>query len=302
MSAESLERNEDEADLSDDELARPVQDLIRRVRRGQGSATAPAFDVETNAAAGDTPQTNDRTSRTPVERVDRASSHGGDRADESSANNDTLGAGMAAAAIGQDLPTRIGRFVIESVLGRGGFGIVFLAHDPELDRQVALKIPRLDALASSDGQVRFLREAKAAALLGHPNIVTVYEAGQVGPVLFIAFEWIDGPTLSQWLAEQPTRLEPDTSAKLVMTLAEAVDHAHRRGIIHRDLKPQNVLIQVGSPRSAEPASSLYQRSKISDFGMARVLDDDGHRTHSGAIVGTPIYMAPEQANVSVGPI
>lgn len=305
MNADSIrqdEEDEDDASRGDNDLARSVQDLIRRVRRGQKSLESPAADIDTNALASqETTPTGKRSEKPPVHATNTNVSPTEHLTDGEATLEETLREWERAAEAQPDLPTRIGRFQIEGVLGRGGFGIVFLAQDPELDRRVALKIPRLDAIIFHDGPARFLREAKAAALLGHPNIVTVYEAGQIGAILFIAFEWINGPSLSQWLANQPALPAPRLSARLIMTLAEAVQHAHQRGIIHRDLKPQNVLIPAEPASSVDRAGIPLLQAKISDFGMARMLDDQAH-THTGAVVGTPTYMAPEQAHTDFGPI
>ncbi len=208
----------------------------------------------------------------------------------------------------QHLPARIGRFEIRGELGRGGCGVVLLAFDPQLNRQVALKVPQPDVLASADGMERFLREARAAALLAHPNIVSVFEAGHAGPVLYIALEWIDGPSLATWLKDRDQPLAPREAAGLVAALAHGVQHAHARGIVHRDLKPSNILlrkVEQLSPTaptalisSSSPASNLPARVCISDFGLARIAAEGGNRTRTGSMVGTPLYMAPEQTRTS----
>lgn len=201
-------------------------------------------------------------------------------------------------AIRPDLPNRIGRFEIKRVLGAGGFGWVLLADDPQLNRPIALKVPRLDTLVSQIGRARFLREARAAALLTHPNLVSVYEAGQVGPILYIAFEWVDGPSLSQWLTEHRDELSDVTIAALMASLARAVHHAHQRGIIHRDLKPSNVLLKTDNAQSNLGPRVLAECAKITDFGLAFLAEGEGELTRSGALVGTPKYMAPEQIESS----
>ncbi len=200
------------------------------------------------------------------------------------------------------IPRRIGRFEIRRVLGTGGCGIVFLADDPQLNRSVALKVPRPDTLATADGQERFLREAKAAAILSHPNIVTVYEAGRAGPVLYIASEFVNGPSLAQWLQQQTVGVDFKGAASLVRNLAIAVEHAHSRSVIHRDLKPGNVLIDVqGSQRTVAELTvdDLAGHVKVSDFGMARLLTEDSRSTSPGVVIGTPSYMAPEQVGTGV---
>jgi serine/threonine protein kinase len=221
---------------------------------------------------------------------------------------------------------QLGRFLIRRQLGQGAFGMVFLADDPQLGREVALKVPRPEALLTGELRERFLREARAAAGLDHPNLVPVYEAGAVGPLCYIASTYCSGITLIDWLKERnqlpPVRL----AATLVATLADAVAHAHSRGVIHRDLKPGNVLLQ-GTERDPEGARSTVKEPvgeresadadcnfipRITDFGLAKLtIDAPGQRadagdaeTRSGAILGTPNYMAPEQAsgkNKEIGP-
>jgi WD40 repeat protein len=191
--------------------------------------------------------------------------------------------------------TRLGRFEILRELGRGGFGVVFLAHDPELRREVALKVPRADALVTAELRARFRLEAQAAAGLEHPNIVAVYEAGEVGAVCYIAAAYCPGITLAQWLRQRSEPPPCCDAAALVAALADALQHAHSRGVLHRDLKPANVLLQSAKPQAADVAPLTTHQPKITDFGLARILAEGEEHTRSGVIVGTPGYMAPEQA-------
>jgi serine/threonine protein kinase len=194
------------------------------------------------------------------------------------------------------LPTSLGRFRIRGELGRGGFGIVYLAEDPRLGRLVALKVPRTEALVGESLRQRFLREARAAASLDHPNVVPVYEAGEVGTVCYIASAYCPGPNLAAWLKEQDDPVAPRRAAALVAALADAVDHAHRRGVLHRDLKPANVLL-APAPVADAPGSppELPFVPKLTDFGLAKLLEAEADQTSSGVLLGTPPYMAPEQA-------
>jgi WD40 repeat protein/serine/threonine protein kinase len=226
-----------------------------------------------------------------------------------------------------DLPFReLGRFHIRRWLGQGAFGMVFLASDPQLDRDVALKVPRPEALLTTELRERFLLEARAAAGLDHPNLVPVYEAGAVGPICYIASAYCPGITLSEWLKEHAELPPERLAAALVATLADAVGHAHSRGVVHRDLKPSNVLLQGKRRDAADPNSTLKEPSlglhataselefvpRITDFGLAKLIGDGtavpgeavGVETRSGALLGTPNYMAPEQAsgkNKAIGP-
>jgi WD40 repeat protein len=175
-------------------------------------------------------------------------------------------------------------------LGRGGMGVVYQARQKGLNRLVALKMVLLGEQATPEQLARFRTEAAAAAALQHPNIVQVHEVGEHGRRPFFSLEFVAGGSLAQMLAAGPQQARP--AAELVETLARAVQHAHEHGIVHRDLKPANVL------RTADGVP------KVTDFGLAKHLDGGAGPTQSGAIVGTPAYMAPEQAagkSQEVGP-
>ncbi len=178
---------------------------------------------------------------------------------------------------------RIGRFQIEKLLGSGAFGNVYLAHDPQLDRLVAIKVAKLGALASEEDRRRFLREARAAAQLRHPHIVPVYEFGHIGESDFIAYQFIPGNTLRA-LLKTSRRLPVDQTVSLMIKMASALDYAHIKGIVHRDMKPENILIdEIGDPH-------------VADFGCARREDVGGLTTVEGQVIGTAAYMSPEQAS------
>jgi WD40 repeat protein len=196
----------------------------------------------------------------------------------------------------------LGRFQIRRVLGRGGYGLVYLAFDPRLGREVALKVPRAEALVTAALRERFFREARAAAALDHPNIVPVHEAGEAGPVCYITYAYCPGPTLAAWLRGRSEPVTPADAAALVAVLAEAVEHAHARGVVHRDLKPANVLLTFSREPPASAGCALAGGSRlndyeprITDFGLARLAGENG-QTATGDILGTPSYMAPEQAD------
>ncbi len=205
-------------------------------------------------------------------------------------------------------PDRLGRFRIVRELGRGGFGVVFLAEDPLLNRPVALKVPLLEVLTRPSVRRRFLNEARATAALDHPNLVPVLEARELGPICYIATAYCDGPTLEKWTKRQTQPIPPRTAARLVAALAGAMQHVHERGILHRDLKPANVLFQsvparsgsgspAHAPDAAEPVAGVVEGwiPRITDFGLAKVLDEATEATQSGMPIGSPSYMAPEQA-------
>lgn len=218
----------------------------------------------------------------------------------------------APAAVPMPETHRVGRFELRRQLGRGGCGIVFLAYDPKLKREVALKIPRPELLMSADARKRLLREATAAAAFDHPNLVPVYETGEIGPVCFIATVFCPGQTLAEWLDRQAFPVPIRQAARLVAQLAEAVQHAHDRGVLHRDLKPNNVILQdakadVNSPEAPPGACPLrgdYFTPRIVDFGLAKLADQGPGETATRQVLGTPKYMAPEQAQArheDVGP-
>lgn len=175
---------------------------------------------------------------------------------------------------------KIGRFELKAILGVGGFGKVYRAFDPQLERFVALKVPMFGP-NQKKRITRFLNEAKAAARLKHAYIVSTLESGKADKRYYIATEFIQGELLSKKLKSSPPGVQE--SIEIICKLAEALAYAHSQGIIHRDLKPHNVIIdQDNNPQ-------------LMDFGLAKRLDDDSNFTCDGAVLGTPAYMAPEQA-------
>ncbi|MCA9694356.1 MAG: serine/threonine protein kinase, partial [Myxococcales bacterium] len=199
--------------------------------------------------------------------------------------------------------TRVARYRIVAPIGRGGFGVVYRAHDPQLDRDIALKLLRTDQ-SDAEARARLLREARAAARIRHPNVVAIHDADEVDGRVYIAMELIDGHSLRAWLRAE----ERDWREVVDVFLAagEGLRAAHDAGIVHRDFKPDNVLIE----RSG--------RVRVLDFGLARAsLQDDAAPTkamsarteaqdltistvtRSGMLIGTPAYMAPEQCRGQV---
>src|SRR5499433_3409514 len=205
----------------------------------------------------------------------------------------------------------LGRYVVRERLGTGGMGIVYEAYDPELNRKIAIKLMRpgaSESMSASEGRVRLMREAQAMAQLSHPNVIAVYDVGTFGDQVFIAMEYVEGSTLTQWLAEhkRPWR----EIVNMFVQTGRGLAAAHAAGILHRDFKPDNVLVgKDGRPR-------------VLDFGLARALfgepekrahsDENDERakldasspsilallglalTQTGRLMGTPAYMAPEQ--------
>ena len=176
---------------------------------------------------------------------------------------------------------KIGRYKIVSELGRGAMGVVYKAEDPNLERVVALKtiILEKDAEGRAEYQKRFFLEAKAAGKLAHPNIVTVYDFGEVDGVAYLAMELLEGTDLRKRV--QQARLAPVEAVEIACHVAEGLAYAHQRGIVHRDIKPANIMLPDRGP------------AKIMDFGLARMRVAD-HKTSTGIVLGTPRYMSPEQ--------
>jgi serine/threonine-protein kinase len=186
------------------------------------------------------------------------------------------------------LPAAFGDYELHEEIGRGGMGVVYRATQKSLGRTVALKMLLRRDLASPADLARFRSEAEAAARLDHPGIVSIFEVGECEGHPFYSMQFVEGTTLSRRLAAG--RLPPREAAALLAKVADAVQAAHDRGVLHRDLKPSNILIDaLGEPH-------------VSDFGLAKRLEGDASVTHTGAILGTPCYMLPEQAAGSRGDV
>jgi eukaryotic-like serine/threonine-protein kinase len=178
-------------------------------------------------------------------------------------------------------PRQLGDYTIESEIARGGMGVVYKAHHIHLGRTVALKVIRSGELASEQEVLRFRIEAEAAAALTHPGIVPIYEVGRLNELVFYTMAYIDGQSLESLARRGP--MDNNEAARIVQELCLAVEYAHQRGVLHRDLKPANVLID----KHGHPV--------IIDFGLAKQSHHDSGLTVSGQILGTPAFMAPEQA-------
>ena len=174
----------------------------------------------------------------------------------------------------------VGRYQLRELLGGGGFGQVYRAYDPRLDREVALKVLK-QSQPNARAMERFFREARAAAQLDHASIVALHDAGRDAGRCWIAYQFIPGPTLSHLRDLRPPGF--DTAARIVRDLAEALEHAHRRGVFHRDVKPANVIVDPDG------------RPRLTDFGLARRASQEATLTREGTVLGTPNYMSPEQA-------
>ena len=206
----------------------------------------------------------------------------------------------SALSLGQN----VAQYELQGILGAGAFGIVYRALDTVLNRTVALKLPRLEVLFDAEKCQRFATEATLAASLQHPGIVPVYEAVLDGPTPFIASAFCDGSDMAEWLTQQNEPAAWQKAALLMAEIADAVDYAHQQGVHHRDLKPANILLM---PRTDAGSSTQRNSSGISnfrfelefsplltDFGLAKLLDPMLVDTRSSTMLGTPLYMAPEQ--------
>ena len=181
-------------------------------------------------------------------------------------------------------PVYLDRFELRSELGVGSFGYVFQAWDPRLERIVALKVQRAGNFASAEDVERFLREARSAAQLKHPSIVSLYETGQTEEgVWYLVCEFIDGRTLERRLQDLSGGLAPMEAASIASELAAALHYAHEHGVIHRDIKPGNIILDQKG------------RAHLMDFGLAKRDTGDQTMTSDGRVLGTPAYMSPEQA-------
>ena len=198
----------------------------------------------------------------------------------------TKASGLGVLGKTKGVPERLGRYVIERKLGPGAMGAVYLAKDPRINRSVALKVIPLEKEFEdeelAEARIRFFREAESAGRLAHPNIVTVFDAGEDKHLAYIAMEYLQGTPLTKF-TDPKKLLAPGKALELCARTAEALDYAHNQGVIHRDIKPANLLYNL-----------RYDTLKISDFGVARMTDNN--RTKTGIVLGTPMYMSPEQLN------
>ncbi|MCU7892998.1 MAG: serine/threonine protein kinase [Candidatus Thiodiazotropha sp. (ex Ustalcina ferruginea)] len=181
------------------------------------------------------------------------------------------------------MPESIGRFSLIEEIGEGAMSIVYKAFDPEINRTLAIKLLRGECAADPEYRYRFLQEAKAAGKLTHPNIVTIFDVGEVAQGPYIAMEFLEGRTLEQMM-DSDAKISTRETVVYGIQLAEALDYSHARGIVHRDVKPGNII-------SPDDGHTI----RITDFGIAHVdSPNKEHRTMMGAVLGTPQYMSPEQ--------
>jgi eukaryotic-like serine/threonine-protein kinase len=189
----------------------------------------------------------------------------------------------AIIPIRDGVPITLGRYKILKEIGRGAMGVVYLGKDPTIQRFVAIKTMLLDRIDSTEKleqvTARFFREAESTGRLSHPNIVTIYDAGNEQDLAYIAMEMLEGTTLNLW-SRQPRLMPLDQLLPILAAVAEALDYAHEQGVVHRDIKPANIMVTNG------------QLTKVMDFGIAQMTSCS--QTKTDLVVGTPIYMSPEQ--------
>lgn len=181
----------------------------------------------------------------------------------------------ASSAADQTPISKVGRYELQALIGRGGMGAVYQAYDPNIGRMVALKTI---TIVDPSWRARFQQEVRIAGGLNHPHIVTVYDVGEAGEIAYIVMELIEGQTLADLL---PSRLAWTEAVRLLLPVCQALTYAHQQGVVHRDVKPANILLAAD------------ERIKLTDFGIAR-QETAKHLTQTGSVVGTPLYMAPEQ--------
>ena len=189
----------------------------------------------------------------------------------------------ATSTINGSTPGMLGRYKVLKELGRGAMGLVYLGKDPTIQRFVAIKTMRLDHIDHDDKlqdvKARFFREAESTGRLSHPNIVTIYDAGEEDDLGYIAMELIEGTPLKQW-ARKPNLMPVNEVLLTVATVADALDYAHQQGVVHRDIKPANIML------------TKDRVVKVMDFGIAKMASSS--KTQTNIVLGTPTYMSPEQ--------
>jgi serine/threonine protein kinase len=299
----AVDRACDEFEAAWDAGAEPrIEDFLDRVPDTGRLALLQALlatELERRRRRGDLPESREYRERFP-EQTELIASLCADeaaltRAGESAAGSVATWAGLPAAIDHDGTrfgPTEAGPplrgfpavpgYTVEGELGRGGMGVVYLARQALLGRPCALKMILLGAYAGREAAARFLAEAQAVAKLQHPNVVQIYHVGEADDLPFLEMEYLAGGSLDRALGDG-TPWPACCAARLIEPLARAAAEAHQRGIVHRDLKPANILLAAdGTP-------------KVADFGLARMLDSESGLTQTEAVLGSPSYMAPEQA-------
>jgi len=259
-------------------LTPPDVDSLERTEGGEGRPEVSEWTEEDRERGADRDQTADQTEATVLGRPTDA----GGQQRPATGKHAMGGATRARRGRVARVPDKIAGYEILGELGRGGMGVVYKARQIGLNRLCALKMILAGGLASADAIARFKIEAEAIAHLQHPNIVQVYDIGEADDCPYFSLEFVEGSNLQNKIAATPQ--PPGETARLMQQICEGVHAAHQRGVLHRDLKPANVLLTKDNV------------PKITDFGLAKRIEEKDHgQTRTGAILGTPSYMAPEQA-------
>jgi WD40 repeat protein/tRNA A-37 threonylcarbamoyl transferase component Bud32 len=277
-----------EACGGDEKLRQRVEALLGSHEAASGFLNQPAFEQMAGGRSQPATMAESSARRSPESRLSASNA----------SSVATLGPAEAPALPRGTTVRYIGDYELLEEMARGGMGVVYRARQISLERIVAVKMILAGQFASAAEVQRFRREAEAAANLDHPNIVPIYEVGEHDGQHYFSMKLVQGQSLANWIADcklpngDLQKNQHSGMARLIVTVARAVHHAHQRGILHRDLKPANILLQtdqcaIGKLQSAIPL--------VTDFGLAKRLEDGKALTHSGATVGTPSYMAPEQA-------
>lgn len=215
-------------------------------------------------------------------RAARTSAESHDTSDSAELSDHARSESAAPPANGAP-PATLGRYKVLKELGRGAMGVVYLGKDPTIQRFVAIKTMHLDEIDDADKvqevKARFFREAESTGRLAHPNIVTIYDAGEEHDLGYIAMELLEGTTLKQW-SRKPNLLPLDKLVPILASVADALDYAHQQGVVHRDIKPANIIV------------TKDQTVKVMDFGIAKMASSS--KTQTNVVLGTPTYMSPEQ--------
>lgn len=249
-----------------------------------------AAEVEQKRTKGLSPEIDDYKSRFPEHLEEIQTAFG--FSTETAANSPTEA--ISSRPWAAKLPAEFGRYQLQRLLGRGGMGSVYLARDRELERLVAIKFPTFDdrPAVRQIASERFHREARAMATVQHANVCPIYDVGELDGDVFLTMSYIEGQSLSRLIAEQK-QLPVGQAISITLSLAKAIRAVHKQGVYHRDIKPSNVMLRT----DGEPI--------LMDFGLAsRTFEDDSNLTHSGLVIGSPAYMAPEQIEArhrEVGP-
>jgi serine/threonine protein kinase len=194
---------------------------------------------------------------------------------------------QATRTFGETPPiSKLGRYELVEKIGQGAFGSVWRARDPELGTERAVKLPRSGSIGNRADEERFLREARVAANLKHPSIVTVHDIGRQDDTLYIVADLVRGVNLAEWLSGQRPDLRE--SATLVAEIADALHYAHDQGVVHRDLKPSNIMLEFPSPHAGDGSAPMRRyRPVLMDFGLAKRDAVEITMTREGSVLGTP---------------